>query len=151
MKLMLGTAKTATAIAWLSDLFPGRRQELEKLRAPLGIEINVAAIKPAYSGEQQGYYWRSLHAFGEHLGYSRGEVETHLHPVICADAYGHEDTRTLIFRGHEYAWPVPRETSSKDANGRKRDHETYSVLIESLIRFAADNGYVIPPAERKAS
>jgi len=46
-------------------------------------------------------------------------------------------------RGQEYQWPVPAETSSKDAEGKVRDAETYSILIDTLLRLGAEYGVML--------
>jgi hypothetical protein len=41
---------------------------------------------------------------------------------------------------------VPKATSSKDETGKTRDRETYSVLIDTLLRISAQNyGVYLPP------
>lgn len=151
MKLHVGTNNVKTVLGQLMGWFPGRGAELAKIgeKAKLGLELDVKPLRQRHSKEQQAYYWLAVHAFGKWLGYEAHEVESLLHPAVCAATWGVKDHRTIHCQGQTYKWPVPNERSSVDADGKKRDAETYSELIESLIRFAADYGYVVPPAERK--
>lgn len=145
MKFQIPLVHVQRALDWLSGQFPGRGEEIARLgkRAQIGLELDVKPIRARHTKEQQGAYWASLHEFGRHLGYSAHETEEYLHPVICAETYGISGHRSIRCRGADYQWPVPRETSSKDADGNARDVETYSHLIDTLIRFAAEYGYVI--------
>lgn len=145
MKLLAGTAQSTLLLDQIGAVFPGRLDEIEQLRkrAALGVEITVAPMRRRHSDSQRGLYWSSLHQFGRHLGYSAPETESLLHPVICAQAFGVRDHKEIVCRGERYSWPVPTETSSKDADGRVRDVETYGHLIEALMQFAAEYGYVI--------
>ena len=145
MRLQIGTRNLPDVIQQLARWFPARAAQLAKLEAKcvLGLEVTLAPMKRRHSNEQRGAYWASLHESARHLGYTAREAESLLHPVICAEAFGQAASRQIVCRGQTYNWPVPAETSSKDADGRVRDVETYSALIETLIRFAAEYGYVI--------
>jgi hypothetical protein len=150
VKLQFGTTQAAAVLEQFARWLPARAEQFQRIgkRARLGIEVTIAEIKPAHSRDQQGYYWLSLHQFGKWLGYTAHETETLLHPVICVETWGQSDTREITCRGRTYQWPTPKETSSKDSDGKKRDAETYSELIETLIRFAAEQGFVVMPADR---
>lgn len=151
MKLQVPLVHVEPAAGFLKRLFPGREQELDRLvkRAQIGLEMTLRPMRSRHSKEQQGAYWASLHEFGRYLGYNAIETEQYLHPVICSAAYGVKGHRDIRVLGQSYSWPIPRETSSKDADGSVRDIETYSILIDSLIRFAAEHGYVIEIKERR--
>lgn len=152
MRLQFGTKQAPAILDQLARWLPARAGQLERMaeKCRLGIELTVEPIKPAHSNEMRAYYWMSLHAFGSWLGYSTRETEAMLHQVMCAECFGQDGEREITWRGKAYCWPVPRETSSKDAEGRKRDAETYSMLIETLIRFAGEQGYLVAPAEKRA-
>jgi hypothetical protein len=145
MKLQFGTTQAAAVLEQFERWLPARADALRKIgkKARLGVEVQIAEIKPAHSDSARGLYWASLHQFAQWLGYSTREAEAMLHPLICAEAFGQDGEREITWKGKRYSWPVPRETSSKDSEGRKRDAETYGVLIETLLRFAAEQGYVI--------
>lgn len=152
MKVQFGTALSKVVLAQVAKWLPARALDLERIakKASLGIEMTIVEIKPAHTDSMRAYYWTSLHAFGTWLGYSARETEAMLHPLMCAECFGQEGAREIRWKGRAWCWPVPKETSSKDADGRKRDRETYSALIETLIRFAAEQGYVVMPAEKRA-
>lgn len=146
--MKFNTLAVREVIDALMPLVPGLQEQFVRLgnRSKHGLTVELKPIRMKHSQQQQGYYWRSLHAFGRHLGYSAHESETLLHPAVCAAAFGLSDHREIHIQGRTYQWPVPRETSSKDADGNVRDMETYSTLIETLIRFAAEHGYVVEEA-----
>lgn len=150
MKLQFGTRLSPLVLETIAGLIPAKAAELAKLsaRCKLGLEITLAAIKPKHTSEQQGYYWMSLHAFGEWCGYNKRWVDEMLHPLICCEAYGVARHVVVHWHGTDLNWPVPVATSSHDENGNKRDRESYSELIEALIRFAGEQGYIIPPPLR---
>lgn len=145
MKLQFGSTQIAPLIAQFKRWLPARSKQFEKLEsdARLGIEVELRVIKPSHSDEQRGLYWRGLHAFGQWLGYSTRETESLLHAAICCEAYGQAGVREQVICGRTYTWAVPRETSSKTADGKKRDAETYALLIDTLTRVAGDHGFVI--------
>jgi hypothetical protein len=147
IRLQFGTRLAPAAVDAIAAVLPARRDELERLlsRCKLGVEISLAAIKPKHTSEQQGYYWMSLHAFGAWCGYEKRWVDEMLHPLICCEAYGVARHIVMHWHGTDLNWPVPVATSSHDEHGNKRDRESYSELIEALIRFAAEQGYIIPP------
>jgi hypothetical protein len=147
MKLQFGTAQAVNVLSALAASLPARAKEISALvgKCRLGLELTLTPIKPKHTPEQQGYYWMSLHAFGEWCGYDKGDVDTKLHPLICCKAYGVKRFVEINWDGELVRWPVPRATSSHDELGNKRDRESYSDLIEALIRFAADQGYIVAP------
>lgn len=142
MKVYIGTAHTQPVLDQLSRWFPGRGEEIERLakRAKLGLELVVTPMRQRHSDSQRGAYWAMLHELGRELGYSVAETESLLHPVICAEAFGMKGHRSIQCRGEQYKWPVPAETSSKDADGKVRDVETYNELIETLLRLGSQYG-----------
>lgn len=145
MKLLLGTRYLDDVFQQLVRWFPARSAELAKMREAcvLGLQIDVAPLKRKHTSEQQRTYWKFLHEFGRFLGYSAREVETLLHDALLVECFGSAGVREMRVRGEVHHWPVPAERSSKDAAGRARDVETYSALIETLLRVAAEHGYLI--------
>jgi len=145
VKLHIGTAHVQTVLDQLAGWFPGRGEELAKVgeKAKLGLELDVKPMRQRHTQSQRGAYWACLHEFGRALGYTAAETESLLHPVICSEAFGVRDHKTVVCRGESYTWPVPSETSSKTADGRVRDVETYNILIDTLLRFAGEYGVYV--------
>jgi hypothetical protein len=145
MKFQLGTRHLDDVFAQLIRWMPSRRAELEVIRGKcvLGVSIDITPLRSRHTEPQRAAYWSALHRFGDALGYSAAESEMLLHNVVLAEAFGTRGTREIRTRGKQYAWPVPAERSSKDAEGRARDRETYSALIETLLRLAAEYGVVL--------
>jgi hypothetical protein len=150
VKLQFGSTQIAPLIAQFKRWLPARAKQLDKLLsdARLGIEIELRVIKPAHSNEQRGLYWSSLHDFGRWLGYSTRETESLLHAAICCEAFGQDGVMEQVICGRTYSWAVPRETSSKTTDGRKRDAETYGELIDTLARVASEHGFVIERSDQ---
>lgn len=105
----------------------------DDLESPLGVSIEARGIKPQQTDEQRGYYWLSLKSWGNHLGYSAKESEEILHRHICCVAFGVKETKRIGGMIIE----IPEMRSSR------LNREEYSVLIETLIREAAEDGFVI--------
>lgn len=145
MRMMAGTRIVTDVIQQLARWFPALSAELSDIesKAVLGLQIDVSPLKRRHSDSQRGAYWASLHEFAAHLGYSKREAETLLHEIILCETYGTKEAREIVAGGQAYRWPVPAERSSVDADGRPRDVETYSELIETLMRVAAEHGYVL--------
>lgn len=145
MKLLAGNPQARAVLDQLIDWFPGRRGEIEKVaeKAALGVQLDVSPMRRRHSKSQRGAYWATLHELGRELGYSARETEDLLHPVICSETWGVREHRMIRCRGEHYSWPIPAETSSKDADGKVRDVETYNQLIDTLLRFAAEYGVVL--------
>lgn len=145
MKLNAGTNLTVDILDAMCRWFPARRDDFNKLaeKARLGLQVEVTPIRQRHTTSQRGAYWACLNVLGRELGYSARETEDYLHPVICAETWGVKDHRTIQCRGEQYSWPVPAETSSKDADGKVRDALTYGALIDTLLRFGAEYGVVL--------
>lgn len=145
MRLFIGTRYLDDVFQQLARWFPARSAELAKMRdaCVLGLQIDVAPMKRKHTSEQQRAYWASLHEFGRFLGYSARETETLLHEAMLCECFGSAGVKEMRVRGQVHSWPVPAERSSKDADGRPRDVETYSALIETLLRVAAEHGFII--------
>lgn len=145
MKVSIGTRNLGDVFEQLIRWIPSRRAELEAIRGKcvLGVSIDIAPLRSRHTEPQRAAYWSALHRFGDALGYSAAESENLLHNVVLSEAFGTQGIREITTRGKQYAWPVPAERSSKDSEGRVRDRETYSQLIETLLRLAAEYGVVL--------
>ena len=129
----------------LARWFPARETQLRKLQEQcyVGLQIELAPMRRKHSGEQRGAYWSAVHQLGRHLGYSARESETLLHDAILAECYGVAGAREITMGGKVYSWPRPAERSSRKPDGGPRDVQTYSELIETVLRLAAEYGCVI--------
>jgi hypothetical protein len=145
MKLAIGTRQMGAVIDQLARWFPARETQLRRLQEQchIGLQIELAPMRRRSTDAQRGAYWAGLHELGRHLGYSARESETLLHEVILAECYGVSGSREIRAGGKVYQWPRPAERSSRKPDGGPRDVETYSELIETLLRFAAEYGCVI--------
>lgn len=120
MKHRLGTSQA-------KELFAENGWEWQE--SWMGAEVKP--IKRPHTRTQQGKYWVCLHEFGKAQGYSVGETETWLHNAILCEAYGTKEHKQI---GGSYV-AIPNQRSS-DA-----DIDEYSLLIETLLRVAGDQGY----------
>lgn len=145
MKLNIGTRQLDDVFDQLVRWFPARMGDLEAIRGKcvLGLALDISPLRSRHTDPQRAAYWSALHRFGDALGYSAAESENLLHNVVLAEAFGTQGIREITTRGKQYAWPIPAERSSKDSEGRVRDRETYSALIETLLRLAAEYGVVL--------
>lgn len=102
------------------------------------IVITVNEFEPGHTSEQQGYYWMGLNAWGAHLGFTAHESELILHNSVLCSAYGTKRTIKRAGSDGSIVVDVPNERSSSQSI------KAYSLLIEHLLRMAAEDGYVIP-------
>ena len=139
MKLKVANDKSMVAVFLnLRQWYPWFEKELLKLEADCakhGLEIEVRAIRPKHTQEQQGYYWQALHFWGREIGYSAKESEVYLHSSVCCEAFGVE--RKLKIRGSVIE--IPKRSSSKLTRA------DYSLLIDTMIRMASQYGVTIEP------
>ena len=135
MKLKLSTAMSRVVLAELSKVLPeGYRQAMRDLwSAPLGVSLELSAIKAKQTDEQRGYFHLCCRLVGEHLGYTPDEIKN----ITKRAAFGAEVH-------HGPLGDVERVKSSALAN-----RDEYSVLIQTLHRLAAEQGYSCPEPERK--
>lgn len=136
MKLSATQDRARELIAALIEVFPARVGELEPfMDNDHGVLIEIEKRKPHQSDAQRAYYWRSLKAWGNDMGYTARETEIYVHPAVCAEAFGIKETRRFLNR----EVVIPKQTSSR------LDKEAYSRLIETMIYLAAQHGYVVEP------
>jgi hypothetical protein len=119
----------------LAKLFPNAAREIseEAGAAQYGIAVDISALKAKQTNPQRGYYHMWKRAFAGFCGTTPDEMHEHL---LC-EAYGSEYTRTRLG-----LMKRPLQRSSK------ANRTEYSVLIETLIRVAAEMGFVVPPPHR---
>lgn len=129
------TDRIVTLMAGLRDLFPSRADELRAIfrQAERGIQCTVEPLKLDQTDQQRGYYWMWLRNFANFCGATPDETHEH---ILC-EAFGASYHRTMLGLMKR---PIQRSSESK--------REDYSHLIETLIRVAAEMGFIIPPSER---
>lgn len=115
---------------------PSQVDELDRVlkQSRHGVTIELRPFEFKQTDEQRGYYHMWKNAFAQYTGNTPDEMHEHL---LC-EAYGSEVRRTglgLVRR--------PLQRSSK------ANRTDYSFLIDTLIRVAADMGFVVPPPVRK--
>ena len=116
----------------------------------MGVSVEIKATKPKHTDEQRGYYWSSLHNLGKEIGYSVRETEEYLHKIMCCHAFGvKEDISARLRDGSTAIISIPKATSSHDETGAPRSRETYSELIDTMLRIASeDYGVYLPPPKK---
>jgi hypothetical protein len=95
-----------------------------------GVRLNLTALQHRQTDPQRGYYHKWKNAFASFCGMYPDEC----HEYLLCEAYGSETIHTklgLIRR------PLNRSSTA--------DRIQYSVLIDTLIRVAADHEFVVPP------
>ena len=97
------------------------------------IEVHIKPLVLAHTSEQQGLYRSLLHEYGKELGYSAKESDLILHESILCETFG--ILKSLVFRGRISNIPCKRSG--------KLSIEDYSLLIETLMRLAAEDGIVL--------
>ena len=152
MRLYAGTRLLPIVLDALNLWFPRNQADLLELRGKcdLGLQIDITPIKRKHTDSQKGAYWASLHELGKHLGYTPRLVETLLHDTMLCEAYGTLEVASLMVNGEFMRYPIPKARSSVDEQGRARDVQTYSLLIETLLRVSAEYGYYIDIGAKRA-
>lgn len=142
MKLKSGNGIEARRfLAMLASLWPRQREEIMALAdSKLGLDVEVKPIRAKHTDPQRGYYWRSLHFWGDCLGYTAKEAETLLHMAVCCEAFGVKETRRM---GNNVV-EIPNHTSSR------LHRDDYSLLIDRMLYLAGQSGVNVPPPERVA-
>ncbi len=120
----------------LGGQFPEVARELIEIahKARDGITIEILPYAHKRSRQQENYYRKWCRAFGEYCGTTPDET----HEEILCIAYGSEVRETRFGRKIR---PVQR---SSEANRIE-----YSLLIDTLVRVAAEMGFDIPPPQRQ--
>lgn len=123
-----------TLLIVLQKPFPqiadGLMEVVREARA--GVRLSLEALQHAQTNPQRGYYHMWKNAFADFCGTTPDEMHEHL---LC-EAYGSETHHTKIGLMKR---PLQR---SSEAN-----RVEYSLLIDTLIRVAADMGFAVPPPQ----
>lgn len=100
-----------------------------------GITIEIRPFVHGQTSPQRGYYHKWKNEFAEHCGMTPDEM----HEEILCQAYGSEVHETRMGRRIR---PVKRSSQANRVE--------YSVLIDTLIRVAANMDFIVPPPQREA-
>jgi len=95
-----------------------------------GVTVKIIPLTYERTREQENYYRKWCGEFAKFCGYSPDE----LHEILLRTCYG-----TDTFEGRFGTVLRPRRRS-----GQVKRSE-YSELIETLIRIAAENDFIVPP------
>lgn len=120
----------------LSHDFPEYTQELIQLTrsCPNGLTIEVLPTKLNHTDSQRRYYRKWCGEFAKFTGNTPDEMHEHM----LSTTYGTEIVETRL---GQFQRPVQRSSESSRTE--------YSELIETMIRIAANFGFVVPPAIRR--
>lgn len=120
------------ASAGLAKVFPHLRRELTEacVASKHGFTVTVEPLQPKQTDSQRGYYHLWKNNFAAFTGNTPDEMHEHL---LC-EAYGSDFVNTRL--GYMRR-PMKRSSEA--------DRIDYSVLIDTLIRVAAEMGFSIPP------
>jgi hypothetical protein len=141
MQIRIGlpeSEKIIPAIQSLIKLFPWAAPELLETVASAkeGVLIEVVPLVPTQTNTQRGYYWKYLKAFAEYTGCTPDEM----HTEMLHQAYGSELVETVM--------GVMRRPLKRSGEATRPE---YAVLIDTLIRVAAEMDYQIPPPIRRSN
>jgi hypothetical protein len=103
-------------------------------KAKNGITVEIKPLVFRQTDEQRGYYHMWKRAFADFCGNTPDEMHEHL---LC-EAFGKEIYRTRLGLMQR---PLKRSSTAKRPD--------YSLLIDTLIRVAAEMGFTVPPPIRK--
>ena len=123
----------ALLLSHLYLLLPGRREEIVELHdslTALGMDLDFKKTTPKRTRPQEKYYRKWLGELAKAIGYSPDS----LHDVVLMECFGSQTIRT---KQGEYLIPAKRSADTSRGD--------YSELIETLIRVAAFNEFVVPP------
>lgn len=156
MKLQTGSKQGRELCSFLVNMFPARMAEIAKVneKITMGVSLEFQATKATHTDEQRGYYWVSLHSLGKEIGYSPKETDEYLHKIMCCHAFGVlKEIRVELPDGSAAIMSIPKATSSHDETGAIRSRETYSKLIDTMLRIASEiyAVYLPPPKKETAA
>ena len=120
-------------LALVAKIFPEARGMSEVThKAREGIAVEIKPLVHPHSRAQENYYRKWCREFGEYCGTTPDET----HEEILCQAYGseYETTRFGLKRR-------PHKRSSQ------ANRIEYGVLIDTLIRVAAEMDFHVPPAQ----
>ena len=120
----------------ISKGFPQYTNDLLQLSrsAEHGVTIEIRPTKINHSRDQENYYRKWCRDFGTFTGDTPDEMHAH----IMRETFG----TVMVTTGTGMKARSNRETSSS------LSVEEYAELIETLIRVAANFGFVVPPPIR---
>lgn len=127
-------------LAYLHPLFAAVRHALPHRQGDLddvidksldnGIEITIEPKPRFHTTRQRGYYHKWKNEFARFTGNTPDEM----HEALLMEAYGSELVETKM---GEFRRPMQRSSTAGVTD--------YSLLIETLIRVAAQMGFHVPP------
>lgn len=120
----------------ISQQFPEHTNDLLQLTRSVkdGLSVEIRPIKINHSRDQENYYRKWCREFGIFTGDTPDEMHAH----IMRETFG----TVMVTTGTGMKVRANRETSSS------LSVEEYAELIETLIRVAANFGFVVPPPIR---
>jgi len=129
-------AKMLGFLMAVHKVFPEAVQDLLQLTrsAKNGITVEIVPYVFKQTNEQRGYYWQEEKKFAAWAGNTPDEMHNHL---LC-ECYGTDFVSSAI--------GMQRRPQKRSSEATKIE---YSELIETLIRVAANFGYVVPPPVKK--
>ena len=101
-----------------------------------GITLTIAPVVHPHTHKQRAYYWKWLKEFGQFCGTTPDET----HEEILCQTYGSEYLETRF--------GIKRRPQKRSSEATRPE---YSLLIDTLIRVAAELGFQIPPPLRAVS
>lgn len=118
----------------IASLFPEHERDILRVidKARHGITLRIEPLRLERTCQQERYYRKWCREFAHHCGYEADEM----HEILLRKAFG-----TETFKGRYGKVRRPTKRSGDAERGE------YSELIETLIRTAAEEGFVIPPPQ----
>jgi|TARA_R110002020_G_scaffold51404_1_gene145467 hypothetical protein len=122
-------------MTFLTSTFPSCSESILKTAetAYNGLALEVKPLEFKRTRQQEGYYRKWCREFGNYCGLTPDEMHEEL---LCA-AYGSVEIETKF--------GIKRRPVKRSGDTRR---QSYSTLIDTLIRVAAEMDFVVPPAER---
>ena len=111
---------------------PAMQQMMVKLKEQ-GVELSIQPVKNERTGCQERYYRKWAREFGKFTGNTPDEI----HEIMLSKTYGSEQVETKF---GVMKRPVQRSTD--------QTKNSYSDLIETLVRESANMGFIIPPPQQ---
>lgn len=128
--------KIISLLMAISRDFPEYTNDLLQLIRSVkeGIQIEILPLVFGHTRQQMKYYRKWCAEFGNDVGLPPDKM----HDIVLCECYGSKMVNT------PFGWQqVPLKRSGDTDRGEFGD------LIETLIRLAAENNFVIPPPMRK--
>ncbi len=129
MKIRLGTKMVGPVIDQFARWLPARAEALRKMAdsAKLGIEVEIAPVKPRRTLEANARYWAIITALAQYVGMTKAEM----HTECLAEKHGFD---LVEFRGSVHKKPRGR------SHNLTRDD--FAELMAIAERWAAESGVV---------